>query len=426
MINAARIDERGGAMLVDPRRLALDRVDNPVRMTVGNFFEELPISRTEWDAAVLRLCGNIYMTYDWVQTWWRFYGGKDRLRLFIFWQAGEIVGLFPIYLARVGLWPWRLVVARLVGANIPPKVFEPPLKPGCALACLEKAVHHLVYNDDCGLVSFGPVSAEYTPFQEVAASWRQPYAGIDLHRRCSGVHSVFKLPERVEDYLNSLGRNEQKNRRKYELRLLAKEHSVRVEVLSGPVPQLETAFEEFAAMHTRQWQAEGMPGHFAAWPDGLDYNRSLVTTLAPLGRVRLLRIWTDDQVVVGQYAFVWGKRWFWELPARAIGPSWDRFSLGPTGVVVMIGEAIKEGIERIEGGSGHYDYKVRLKAVEHPVWVYQFTAPGLVSLIRRKSALVLQAVLRLGYHKLWYRRIQPRLPATFRRPQWRLWLRNDY
>jgi CelD/BcsL family acetyltransferase involved in cellulose biosynthesis len=413
-------------MLTEKIGLSCSRGEEPIEMTVACSFEELPVSPTEWDAAVERLGSGIYMTHDWLRTWWQLYAGKDLLRLFVFRQAGQIVGLLPIYLARVGLWPWRLVVARLVGANIPPKVFDPPLDPGCAQACVRQAVHHLVQADGCGLVSLGPVSEEYTPFREVAVGWEEPYSGLSIRRRSAGVHSVFKLPARIEDYMSSLGRNEQKNRRKYELRLLVREHSVRVEILSGPASQLMTAFEEFVVLHTRQWEAEGMPGHFAAWPDGLEYNRSLMRVLAPLGRVRLLRIWAGDEIVASQYAFAWGERWFWELPARAIGPSWDRFSLGPTGIVVMISEAIKEGVKGIEGGLGHYDYKLRLKAVEYPVWVYRFTAPGLDSMLRRASAAVLQAALRLGYHKLWYRRIQPRLPAAFRRPQWRLWLRHDY
>jgi hypothetical protein len=92
----------------------------------------------------------------------------------------------------------------------------------------------------------------------------------------------------------------------------------------------------------------------------------------------------------------------------------------------MIGEAIKDGVTRIEGGLGHYEYKLRLKAVEHPVWIYRFAAPGLGSMLKRAIANVLQDVLGIGYHKLLYRRIQPCLPAAFRRPQWRLWLRYDY
>jgi CelD/BcsL family acetyltransferase involved in cellulose biosynthesis len=426
VVDQIRTDDGGIPTLTEERGLVLSRVEDQVEMVVTCSFKELPVSPTEWDAAVERLGSGIYMTYDWLRTWWHFYAGKDRLRLFVFRQAGQIVGLLPIYLARVGLWPLRLVVARLVGANIPPKVFDPPLDPGCAQTCMRLAVRHLVGVDACGLVSLGPVSEEYRPFQEAAACWEEPYAGIALRRRSGGVHSVFQLPARIVDYMNSLGKSEQKNRRKYELRFLSREHPVRVEVLSEPDSQLKAAFEEFAVLHTRQWQEEGMPGHFAAWPDGLEYNRSLVHALAPLRRVRLLRIWAGDQVVAGQYVFAWGKRWFWELPARAIGPPWDRFSLGPTGVVVMIGEAVKQGMKRIEGGLGHYDYKVRLKAIEHPVWVYRFRAPGLGSMLKRASAAVLQTALRLGYHKLWYRRIQPRLPGAFRRPQWRLWVRHDY
>jgi hypothetical protein len=31
-----------------------------------------------------------------------------------------------------------------------------------------------------------------------------------------------------------------------------------------------------------------------------------------------------------------------------------------------------------------------------------------------------------GYHKIWYRRIAPRLRAFAHRPQWSLWLRLDF
>src|SRR5204862_8222110 len=52
--------------------------------------------------------------------------------------------------------------------------------------------------------------------------------------------------------------------------------------------------------------------------------------------------------------------------SRSIGESWERFSLGPTGIVNMISSAMEEKLARIEGGLAHYDYKLRLNAKEYP------------------------------------------------------------
>lgn len=230
----------------------------------------------------------------------------------------------------------------------------------------------------------------------------------------------------MQDYLKSLSKNEQKNRRKYELRSLQKEHAVRVDVVGDDDSELCPEFDRFAIQHTRQWQAEGKPGHFAAWPQGMAYNRALVQNLGRLGRVRFVRIWADGQVIANQYIFAFAGRWWWELPSRLVGEKWERFSLGPSGIVTMLGEAIKEGISQVEGGLGHYEYKLRLKADEHPVQLFRLVARRPLTWVRHRLFIALRWLLAMGYHKLWYRRIQPRLPARFRKPQCSFWLRLDF
>lgn len=389
-------------------------------------FEGLDSLRENWDEAVSRLGGSIYMTYDWLKTWWEFYGRGMQLRLFVFQSGEDIVGLLPLYVDRLGPWPLGVGVARLVGASIPPKVFDPPLHPDWAAQCVEYAVTHLIRSDACALVSLGPISSDCAPWQGLAERGVSSGSGWCWERSVSGVHSVFSLPERMDEYLNRLGRNEQKNRRRYELRMLSKEYAVRVEVLSACTEVLLDEFDQFAEQHARQWRSEGKPGHFGAWPEALAYNRALVQAHGPLGRLRLLRIWAGDQVVARQYTYAWGQRWFMELPARATGQPWDRFSLGPSAIVTMIGEAIKAGVPRLEGGLGHYEYKLRLQAREHATYTYRAKDASLLARLRLCIADVVRLSLCYGYHKFWYARVQPRLPARFHWPQWSLWLRFDF
>lgn len=402
-----------------------------LRVEVCATFGDLRLPPSAWDTAVEELGGPVYMTWGWLQTWWQFYGGNDALRLFVFRAGEQIVGLLPFYLGRLGLGPLGVKVARLVGANIPPKVFDPPLADGWGRACLAEAGRWLAQNDGCDLVSVGPVSGPYVMRHGLnedshrGTSRKEDHPTVWL--RPTGVCTIFELPDSFEAYLAGLGRNEQKNRRKYELKLLAKEYPVRVEVLREPGNRLETAFERFVEQHTQQWQAARMPGHFGAWPKALEYNRALVRTMAGAGRVRMLEIWAGPHYVAAQYAFALGQRWFWELPSRAVGLSWDRYSLGPSALVVLFKEAIREGARRVEGGLGHYEYKRRLGGAEHPVY-HLWLAPRWSQSVQLRLAMTyaVQKGLGLALHKLWYRRLQPQLPKRWWRPQSQHWLRYDF
>ena len=241
----------------------------------------------------------------------------------------------------------------------------------------------------------------------------------------SEVHSLFLLPDSHDEYFNSLCKSEQKNR-KYELRRLKKEHDIKVDMISGPVDALLREFDNFATLHAAQWRAEGRSGHFASWPHGLAYNRALVKALGPQDRVRFVRIIADGITVSCQYVFAFAGRWYWELPARLAGPRWDRFGLGPGGIVTMIGEAIREGVHWIQGGLGHYDYKLRLGASECPAMRLRIYPLRRASLLRKGVFQGIRWALRFCCYKIWYRRVVPRLPARFRRPQSAFWHRWDF
>ena len=378
----------------------------------------------EWDEAVIQLGGSIYMSYDWSRTWWEFYGAGKELRIFLFYAEHRFVGIVPIYIDRMGFGPIGCSIARLVGANIPPKVFDPPIHKNFAGLILENILEQLFEKDACDVLSLGPLSE----LHEATETLQSRAQNSDHVRKCcvvQGVHSVFWLPRNMEEYYHALSKNERKNRRKYELRTLKKEFDTRVEVISEP-DRMEQEFEDFVLQHTLHWNVQGMPGHFRAWPKATEYNRALVNVQAKLGRVRFIRILANNQVIANQYVFAFGNSYVWELPARDVGKQWDRFSLGPTGIVTMINAAIKEGKSRLEGGLAHYDYKLRLNAKEYATLTIRMVRNRLSSRIRLVLCNVCRFCLLVGYHKIWYRRIRPRIPIFQRKPQWSLWLRLDF
>lgn len=388
-------------------------------------FADLDYLRAVWDQACLQAGGSVYMTYDWVRVWWEFYGGGAELRLFVFFAGQSIEAVVPIYIDTLGWGPLRFRVARLVGANIPPKVFDPPVPESCAGEVMGHVVDQLFGNDACDLLSFGPVSELQPVVKCIEAVCSQRRNLVGQCKTVQGIHSVFHVPANMEDYYASLSKNERKNRRKYELRLLCKEYETRVDVVRDAA-EVSQEFEHFAEQHREQWGAEGKTGHFGAWPRALDYNRALVKAQSERGRLRFIRIAANGEVIANQYTFAFGDRYFWELPSRAVDQKWERFSLGPTGIVTMIDQALKEGMSRVEGGLAHYDYKVRLGAREYSTLTFRIVGATPVARARFALFSLVRQCWSYGYHKLCYRRVMPRLPQMFWQPQSERWLRIDF
>ena len=388
-------------------------------------FKESAELRDRWDRASVDLQGSIYFSFDWARTWWDFYGAGKQLRIFVFSNQEQIVGILPLYIDRIGLKPLQFSVARLVCSNIPPKAFSPAIDPAWAEAIFESALARLIQDYHCDLISLGPVSdnCRFLEAFESAARKRDSLCGA-ISKTRAGVHTLFELPGSLEEFFEGMEKDERK-KRKYEMRLLAKEPAIKRDVLSAPA-DLEPEFERFATLHASQWIGKGKLGHFGSWPNGKQYNLALVRSLASLGRVRFVRILSGEEVISSQFAFVFGDTWYWELPARLMDRKWSRFSLGTTGFFCLVEEAIKEGKSRIEGGIAHYDYKQKLGGKELGLDILRVVAKRSGSKLRNRLFSWLRSFLLVVYYKIWYARVSPRLPAPLRKPIWSFWLRLDF
>jgi hypothetical protein len=337
----------------------------------------------------------------------------------------KLLGIMPFYIDRIGLKPLQFSVARFLGSNIPPKTFNPAIHPICAEFLFDGILSQLLEQDHCDLLSLGPVSETcgfVKSFESAARKRTALCARIALARE--GVHTLFNLPKTLDEFFDGMEKDERK-KRKYEMRLLAKEQSIVRDVISAP-EKVEAEFESFASLHVSQWFDKGKLGHFGSWPSGRQYNLALVQALAKLGRVRFVRILAEGEVISSQFAFVFGDSWYWELPARVTDRKWNRFSLGTTGFFGLAEAAIKEGKASIEGGIAHYDYKRKLGGTEYGLDVLRVVANRSGSRLRSWLYRCLRRCLQVAYYKIWYGRVSPRLPAAFRRPIWSFWLRLDF
>jgi CelD/BcsL family acetyltransferase involved in cellulose biosynthesis len=395
------------------------RVASDLRIERIASLEDLDRVREEWDGFVEQSGSDIYFTVDWLQAWWTHYGRGRAFHGFILWDGARMVGVLPFSVQRVWAGPVTVRLAKFVGADSTLPVFTPAVADGFEESVVRAALELLFDDAGCDAVSLSPLSG----LSRVPEAAERAAAGdtFRLVRSDSpGVHTVFNLPGSFDEYLRSLSSSQRKSLRRY-LRKLNSRHEISFRTVTGD--EAIANFDRFAELHAAYWRQRGKLGHFGDWPAGADFNRDLIARMAARGRARFYEVAGDGRVLAIEYCFVLGDRCYWRLPARDPDPELAELCLGRVSVAEMFRILIETGHRMVEGGPGHYDYKLRLGAEEHSL--RRIVISGRSGPSRWRTALLVRwaDLLQLVYYRGWFLKVRPRLglpPRHLRRP----WIRT--
>jgi hypothetical protein len=399
----------------------MESVDYSIISTFSQIDQDL---EKEWDDLAARTEASIFMTFRWIKVWWEFYGDSLKLRIFLFRESGRLQAVFPIYIQHIPVGITRIRVAHLVGSDVPPRVFDPPLETGLGNEITSLLIRALVVDEACDLVSLGPVSGPWAERTGILNVGTSPSTLANLEIKQNTVFTYHTLPDSFEEYYSSLSHKERRIRRQ-KMNIFTKEFNPHIEVLTDP-EDIDSEIISFMTMHNNQWVQERMLGYFGGWPKATDFNRKVACELASLGRTWLMKISVDNRPVLYQYAFALGKNCNWVSSARVGGKEWERYSLGATNALCFLRHCVESGLKRVESGLGSFEYKTKLGGIEAPTLILRYSSRTFTGRMRYGLYRTLSGLVDLIYHKLYYNRIQSHLPMKLRRPNWMGWIRLRY
>jgi CelD/BcsL family acetyltransferase involved in cellulose biosynthesis len=405
-----------------PSRTAASSVaKTAASLSVATTFASVGLSRQAWDDLVLDSGGDIYTSYDWCRIWWRHYGANRSLRLFTIRQHGKLVGIVPMFIERIGLAPFAIRVAKPVGSDFAMDVFGFPALAGSMDLVCSEVVFHLMTVDRCDAVwsGFAPASHDALGSLRRLADATDGIAAIARDVK-AGVLTAFDLPDDFNAYVAGLGKAARQNVRR-QSNLLKNAGEVTQTVVCSPADP-GAAFHDFAEMHTTQWEAEGLPGHFNDWPRSSAFNAELMARFAELGRLRMVDLSFQQKPVASQYAFTFGPKGYWRLAARVMDKELGRYGLGVLGLMQLLERMCSEGVRLVEGGYGRYPYKLQYGAKEYGVTSLLLSSTRPLSRLRTHIFVALSEAINLSYYRIWRLRIAPRLRRRGA-PLWRNWIR---
>jgi len=390
--------------------------------TIATSFEQLESVRQEWNRFVQKVGGDIYFSFEWCRVWWRYYAYHRQLHILLLRDQGQLVGILPMMIDRLGIGPVSIRLAKLIGSDSTTLVLNPAVDPSHAREVYARLLHTMLHDLHCDAVWFGPLSGEHPHRQRIRdAMSSDGLKTILIQDKDTSVHTVFHLAPTFDEYLRTLSKKHRHEYRRVR-RELVESHGLISEDVCAP-EAVASCFDDFARMHQTQWTRQGKLGHFQDWPTGLEFNQELIHTFSPSNGVCFQRLWAGGEVVAYEFCLRFGDTEYWRLSARKTEGKWERLGLGRVALVDRIGAAICNGASRFEGGPGRYEYKVRFGAVEYPVGSMLIANNCGTSRIRARLLSKYSDLFHLLYYRIWFGRIAPRLPLP-RRPLWKSWIRS--
>lgn len=360
-------------------------------------WEEVAALEPDWNALLARSGSDtVFLTWEWVDSWWRAYGEGLRPCVVTFERQGVLVGIAPLCRRPVS----RLVALRheaigfLGDGSADSDYLDLVAAPGEEQAVADALAEVL------GTLASGPSLAR---LHEVPATspnleplGRALRARGWTWRAGSVPCAVARLPETWEEYLRSLRPRMRTKVRSLERRL-EDDHRVRFE-RCAPRDRIDAILASLFDLHQRRWARDGRVGVFAS-----EAKRRFYTLLSSRfferDWLRLSTLEVDGRPVAHQMCFEYHGVVY--LLQEGYDPDWEEQGVGNVLRARVIRDAIEGGARAYDFLGGVTEHKrswgaaakesVRILAASPgtPVWLY-VDVPGLwdrgVARLRRGRA----------------------------------------
>jgi len=324
--------------------MPIEEVGSELHTTLISEDVELKAIGPAWKELFARSgCSNVFLSFEWMSTWWTQLANRAVDRLFIVAvhdDGGKLRALAPFYISeepllhlrRLGFLGDRLVGSDYLDLLLDLDRYQEIVTAICSFLLQRRQAWDYIelrdtVSDSVGVSIFESVMKDRGMVSIFTDGSKCPFA---------------KLPPSIEEYLAAVGSKLRKNF-KYYSRLLQREGSVEFHVLLD-TEMIDTAYDALMRLHGERFAMRGGQSAFAA-PRVEHFHRAAVRALADSGRCRLHVLTVSGRTVAALYAFSVGSRMMFYQ--SGMDPEFSRFSVG----MILVGSSIRAAIE-----AGHVEF----------------------------------------------------------------------
>jgi CelD/BcsL family acetyltransferase involved in cellulose biosynthesis len=338
----------------------------------------------EWNGLLRRSPSNgLFLTWEWVATWWSVYGPKDRLLVLVVRDdGGQLIGLAPLKVSRRRLFKvWPVEVLEFIGwgGDVTPEYLDMIVADGYHDAVVGELGRWLVASgefDGIDLRPFRGDSPNLPPLtRALVGGGYIPVVSLD------SVCPILNLPASAEAYLAGRSRNYRKKMGEFS-RKCSRDLGAHVRT-SETAEELERDMQRLVVLHGRRWGGRSRAFRTREY---MRLHEAFSRRCLEQGWVRLMSLETTSGPVAFLYCFAYDARYYYYQAGR--DPAFERYRVGLVLMDHAIRVAIGEGARVFDFLTGQEPYKYRWADSEaHSMRVVAWRTSALATVWRIRLAL---------------------------------------
>ncbi len=324
----------------------------------------------EWDRLVSRADVSIFQTFEWISTWWKYFGSGGRLNCLVFRIGDHIVGIAPLFRKKVRILGIGAAThLQFIGCWLSDYV-DMIIPPGYEPIVLRAFCGHLrATSGEWDVLDIQDVNERSVLVKLFPGILEE--RGFTVTHYQGNVAPYIELPPTEEGLLqHSRGYN---YRRK--VKRLQEKFKASVELYRYETDDVKGAVEMFASIHGGRWNSLGHPSAFEDERHRA-FHIEVSKKFAKRDWLRMFFVKVDHQPIAVNYAFNFHERiYMYQSNAHA---SDEIMKTSPGFVIQCIAmiEGIKEGMKVFDFLRGDESYKYReWDAVDSRNYLIRISSP---------------------------------------------------
>jgi len=294
---------------------------------------------------------SIYLTHEWVSTWWKNFGEGKKLNILLIEREKQIVGIIPLIRNeyRVGLFKLHTLESmgpfnsNFVGL-IPPENGEEVIT-----ALLSYLAGELNKSNSIMMLKEVP---EGSRFLDLLRSHVSAFSkNMVVQERVTTLAPYILLPATWDEYFHSLSRKRQWALRRG-LRDSQKTHGFEFQICAED--QLNDKLDEFFDLHQSRWRSDNIKGIFSD-PRMKEFYRDLATLFLKRNWLNFSYLTAGGEMTSAVYGYIYNGKMYPSTAARDL--RYAEYGVGHLHYMFLIKYAIEKGLREFDFLKGDEPYK---------------------------------------------------------------------
>jgi CelD/BcsL family acetyltransferase involved in cellulose biosynthesis len=320
-----------------------------------NEFESL---KSHWDTLLKdSVVGNsVYLTWEWLATWWKHFGKERRLLLLTVTERNKILAIAPLMLSKYKITRIGPSMGKVEFLGTPYSDYSNFIILEKERDCLRSIFNYLKYEvSGWNWIRLSEILESSSTAKLLREIFPESSAELIKKEHVCSVCSYISLPESFGTFMKELGRKQRQSLNR-NLRRLQQSFSVEFKSYKDFGFSVDEAMRLFFKLHRMRWKEKNLPGIFEQKENVVkDFHLNLAKTFAENEWLGLYFLTLNNEPVSALYNFEYGQKSYGYL--TGFDPKYASYSIGSVSIFFLIEKYIQRGFRDFDMLRGVEPYK---------------------------------------------------------------------